>query len=306
MTRSSHNKKNFAACDPQGFSPTFVNIAIRLKSVIVTGASSGIGKDASIALAGAGYRVFGLARSYDRLVELSASLPDRFIPIEFDVTKPETFERIVRDISAKGEVYGLVNNAGYVQPGAVEDFSMPELRMQFETNFFGLVGLTKQVLPLLMNAKSGRIVNLSSMAGLVSLPLIGAYCSTKHALEAVSDALRMELWNTGVKVININPGVIETNIHAITNARLESLKDVSTANGQTASRFAKAYKKYLQDVPKGLPASVVAAAVVEAIASANPKSRYIIGSAREKAGVKLRRFVPDNLFYSQVARRIFS
>ncbi|HEY8140601.1 MAG TPA: SDR family oxidoreductase [Nitrososphaera sp.] len=276
-----------------------------MKSVIVTGASSGIGKDASIALAGAGYRVFGLARSYDRLVELSASLSDRFIPIEFDVTKPETFEKIVRDISSAGEVYGLVNNAGYVQPGAVEDLSMLELRMQFETNFFGLVGFTKQVLPLLMQAKSGRIVNLSSMAGLVSLPLTGAYCSTKHALEAISDALRMELWNTGVKVININPGVIETNIHAITSARVESLS-VSSGNDQTTSRFVKAYRKYLQDVPKGLPATVVSAAILEAIASPNPKSRYIIGSAREKAGVKLRRFMPDNLFYSQVAKRIFS
>ena len=291
---------------PQGFSPTFVNIAIRLKSVIVTGASSGIGKDASIALADAGYRVFGLARSYDRLVELSASLPDRFIPIEFDATKPETFERIVKDISSASEVYGLVNNAGYVQPGAVEDFSMSELRMQFETNFFGLVGFTKQVLPLLLQAKSGRIVNLGSMAGLVSLPLIGAYCSAKHALEAVSDALRMELWNTGVKVININPGVIETNIHAITSARVESLKGITAENEHTSSRFARAYRKYLQDVPKGLPASVVAAVIVEAISSANPKSRYIVGTAKEKAGVKLRRFVPDNLFYSQVAKRIFS
>ncbi len=265
-----------------------------------------MGKDASIALASAGYRVFGLARSYDRLVELSTSLPDRFIPIEFDVTKPGTFERVVRDISSAGEVYGLVNNAGYVQPGAVEDFDMSELRMQFETNFFGLVGFTKQLLPVLMQAKSGRIVNLSSMAGLVSLPLIGAYCSTKHALEAVSDALRMELWNTGIKVININPGVIETNIHAVTSARLESLKGRSSGNGQTTSRFAKAYKKYLQDVPKGLPASAVTAAIVEAINSPNPKSRYIIGSRREKAGVKLRRFMPDNLFYSQVAKRIFS
>ncbi|HEY7733481.1 MAG TPA: SDR family oxidoreductase [Nitrososphaera sp.] len=283
-----------------------MNIAIGLKSVIVTGASSGIGKDASIALANAGYKVFGLARSYDRLVELSASLPDRFIPIEFDVTKPETFEKTVKDISSAGEVYGLVNNAGYVQPGAVEDFSMSELRMQFETNFFGLVGLTKQILPLLMQAKSGRIVNLSSMAGLVSLPLIGAYCATKHALEAVSDALRMELWDTGIKVININPGVIETNIHAITSAKLDSLTVTSPGAGHTTSRFARAYKKYLQDAPRGLPASTVTAAIVEAISSPNPKSRYIIGSAREKAGVRLRHFVPDNLFYSQVAKRIFS
>jgi short-subunit dehydrogenase len=226
--------------------------------------------------------------------------------MEFDVTKPETFDTVIKEIASRGQIYGLINNAGYVQPGAIEDISMSELRMQFETNFFGLVGFTKQVLPFMMQEKGGRIVNLSSMAGLVSLPLIGAYCSTKHALEAVSDALRMELWNTGIKVININPGVVETNIHVVTSAKVESLRGRGSGSGHATSRFAISYKKYLQDVSKGLPASAVTAAILEAISSPNPKLRYIIGSAKERLGVKLRHFVPDNLFYSQVAKRIFS
>jgi len=267
-----------------------------LKSVIVTGASSGIGRAASIMLAKSGYRVFGLARSYDKLKGLAKELPEEsYVPVEFDITRPDTFSSVMASITAKGEIYGLVNNAGYVEPGAFEDISMPDLRIQFETNFFGLLGFTKQVLPLMIQKREGRIVNVSSMAGLISLPLVGAYSATKHALEAISDALRMELYNTGIKVININPGVIETNIHTITKSKTALLKN---------SRFTNAYRKYLEDVPRGLPSRVVAEAIVEAISSRNPKPRYVIGSGREKAGLRLRPFVPDRLFYSQVAKRL--
>jgi len=268
-----------------------------LESVIVTGASSGIGRAATIRLAKSGYKVFGLARSYDKLKALAAELPaENYIPIEFDITRPETFGAVVDGIAARGDIFGLVNNAGYVEPGAIEDIDMADIRVQFETNFFGLVGLTKQVLPFMMQKGEGRIVNTSSMAGLVSLPLIGAYCASKHALEAVADALRMELWNTGIKVVNINPGVIETNIHAVTNSKTAILKK--------KSRFAGAYKKYLEDVSRGLPVSRVADAIAEAISSPDPKPRYIVGSGREKAGLRLRPYIPDRLFYSQVSKRL--
>jgi short-subunit dehydrogenase len=267
-----------------------------LKSVIVTGASSGIGRAACVILAKSGYRVFGLARSYDKLQALAAELPsESYFPVEFDVTRPETFGAAISEISMRDDIFGLVNNAGYVEPGAIEDISIPDLRAQFETNFFGLVGLTKQVLPAMMQKGQGRIVNVSSMAGLVSLPLIGAYCAAKHALEAASDALRMELWNTGIRVVNINPGVIETNIHTVTRSKTNML---------TNSRFANAYRKYLEDVPTGLPATAVADAIFDAVASPNPKTRYVIGSGRERAGVRLRPYIPDRLFYSQVAKRL--
>lgn len=268
-----------------------------MKSVIVTGASSGIGRAASILLAKSGYRVFGLARSYDKLKALAEELPaENYVPVEFDITLQETFDTVVNDISSKGDIFGLVNNAGYVEPGAIEDISIEDLRSQFETNFFGLVGLTKKVLPLMMQKSEGRIVNTSSMAGLISLPLIGAYCASKHALEAVADALRVELWDTGIKVVNINPGVIETNIHSVTNSKTTLLKK--------KSRFAGAYKKYLEDVSAGLPASRVAVAIAKAISSPDPKSRYVIGSGREKAGLRLRPYIPDRLFYSQVSKRL--
>ena len=266
------------------------------KSVIVTGASSGIGRAACEILTKSGYLVFGLARSYDKLQALATQLPsENYVPIEFDVTRSETFGEVVSNIAARGEILALVNNAGYVEPGAIEDISLANLRAQFETNFFGLVGLTKQLLPMMMQKRQGRIVNVSSMAGLVSLPLIGAYCAAKHALEAVSDALRMELWDTGIKVVSINPGVIETNIHTVTRSKTAALSN---------SRFARAYQNYLVDVPKGLPASAVAEAILDAVASPDPKPRYVIGSGREKAGVRLRPYMPDRLFYSQVAKRL--
>lgn len=139
----------------------------RKRSIIVTGASSGIGSAASIKLVELGYQVFGLARSYDKLVSLfSASdrLPkintksdeNLFVPIECDITKPETFDSILNTIVSEAtgnNVFGLVNNAGYVEPGAIEDLDMNNLRSQFETNFFGLVGLTKKILPLMMQQK---------------------------------------------------------------------------------------------------------------------------------------------------------
>jgi short-subunit dehydrogenase len=297
----------------------------RKRAIIVTGASSGIGKAISIKLVELGYQVFGLARSYDKLVTLfSYSADDRpskvnakakeneahFVPIECDITEPKTFDNIIDKIISKATgnmVYGLVNNAGYVEPGAIEDLDMNNLRSQFETNFFGLVGFTKKVLPVMMQQRKeeqgeaeGRIVNVSSVSGLISLPLIGAYSATKYALEAVSDALRMELWNTSIKVITINPGIIETNI---SNTLQRKTQDLINTNKQ--SRFVGAYNKYFAKRKySGLKSSVVADVVCHVLSAPNPKHKYVIGSNKEKIAVKLRPFVPDNLFYSLLVKRI--
>ncbi len=225
------------------------------KSIIITGASSGIGKATVIKLVESGYQVFGLARRYDKLVAISSKLltssrednRDNYIPMEFDITKPERFGSIINDISSKakgGTIYGLVNNAGYVEPGAIEDITVQDLRNQFETNFFGLLEFTKKVLPFMLENNQGRIVNISSVSGLISLPLIGAYSATKYAVEAITDALRMELWNTNIKVVTVNPGLVETNINTISKPKIDNL----IAN---KSRFSEIYRKYLYNVPKG-------------------------------------------------------
>ena len=296
------------------------------KSVIVTGASSGIGKATVIKLIQSGYQVFGLARRYDKLVNLFSSesvskenkKEDFYIPIEFDITKPETFNNvldvIISTTANENTVYGLVNNAGYVEPGAIEDISMNNLRSQFETNFFGLVGFTKKVLPLMMIRRNeeeeggggGRIVNVSSFAGLISLPLIGAYSATKFALEAVSDALRIEVWNKNIKIITINPGVIETDIYNVLKTRIDDLINNNNSNNNNGhSRFIEAYNKYfIKTNYNGLKSSVVADVICNSISSPNPKQKYIIGSTKEKIAIKLRPFIPDKLLSSLIAKQI--
>jgi short-subunit dehydrogenase len=297
------------------------------KSVIVTGASSGIGKATVIKLIQSGYQVFGLARRYDKLVNLFCSesvskenkKEDLYIPIEFDITKPETFNNvldvIISTTANENTVYGLVNNAGYVEPGAIEDISMNNLRSQFETNFFGLVGFTKKVLPLMMIRRNeegggggGRIVNVSSFAGLISLPLIGAYSATKYALEAVSDALRIEVWNKNIKIITINPGVIETDIYDVLKTRTDDLinnNNNSSSNNNGYSRFIEAYNKYfIKTNYNGLKSSVVADVICKSISSPNPKQKYIIGSTKEKIAIRLRPFIPDKLLSSLIAKQI--
>ena len=284
------------------------------KSVIVTGASSGIGKYTVLKLAEYGYQVFGLARRYDKLSNILSSgrlSKDLYIPIEFDITNPETFDDILNSIISKTKqntIYGLVNNAGYVEPGAVEDITMNNLRKQFETNFFGLLGFTKKVLPLMMIQRNGvglgvgaaRIVNVSSLAGLISLPLIGAYSAAKHALEAISDALRMELWDTNIKIITINPGVIETNIYDILKTKVDDI----IANNKH-SRFIGSYNKYfIKRNYAGLKPSVVAKVICNAISSPNPKQKYVVGSTKEKLAVRLKPFIPDSLFYPLISKQI--
>jgi short-subunit dehydrogenase len=280
-----------------------------LKSIIVTGASSGIGKATVIRLVQSGYQVFGLSRRYDQLLALSSELSsynlkdDQYFPAIFDITRYDKFEEVLNNIlsnSSEKTIFGLVNNAGYVEPGAIEDITIENLRAQFETNLFGLVEFTKKVLPLMMQRKEGRIINVSSLSGLISLPLIGAYSATKHALEAISDALRMELWNTNIKVININPGVVETDIYRVIRLKLAIIEK------KKKSRFSNAYNKYLNNIPSGLSAKIVANVIDQAIRSSTPKHRYIIGSSKEKLALRLRPFIPNKLFYSQVAKRILS
>ncbi len=296
----------------------FVVLVILTKSVIVTGASSGIGKETVIRLLQYGYQVFGLARRYDKLT-VDQLLPSHmltprsrdkvaYVPLEFDITKPESFEILDRIFSYAddSEVYGLVNNAGFLEPGAIEDLTMESLRNQFETNFFGHVDFTKRVLKLMKerNRSGCRIVIVSSMAGLISLPLIGAYAASKHALEAVFDALRVELWNTNFKITTINPGVIDTCIYENIQRKTKALLDVQNIN---KTRFANAYNKYfLRNSHSGLNPTVVAKIIVNIIGSPRPRQRYFIGSGREKISIRLLPFIPTKILFPLLANRIHS
>ena len=290
------------------------------KSVIVTGASSGIGKETVIRLLESGYQVIGLARQYDKLateqlqpsykMQSNVSEKHTYVPLEFDIANPKIFTEVINRIASitnDSQIYGLVNNAGYLEPGAIEDLTMTNLRNQFETNFFGHVDFTKRVLALMVerNKSGGRIINVSSFAGLISLPLIGAYAASKHALEAVSDALRVELWNTDIKVITVNPGVINTGIYDTLKRKTEDILNIKNVN---KTRFVEAYNRYLlkSDYYTGLNPISVANVILKAVSSPKPHHRYFVGSRKEILTIRLLPYIPEKLLFTLLANRIHS
>src|ERR1051325_9054443 len=179
------------------------------RSVLITGCSSGIGRCLAAGLKARGYRVFATARKTDDVAALAA---DGFESVALDLASSESIHRAVDDVLARTDnrLYGLINNAGYGQPGAVEDLTRDALRAQFETNVFGTHELTARVLPVFRAQNGGRIVQISSLLGYVALAYRGAYSASKFALEALSDTLRLELRGSGIYVSLIEPGPIAT------------------------------------------------------------------------------------------------
>lgn len=183
----------------------------RPKVVLITGTSSGIGKAAAIEMRGRGWRVFATVRDRDGLVALTQIGRGLIEPLIMDVTDEESVNRAIETIRERaGRLDALVNNAGIAIAGPIEQLTTDDLRNLFEVNVFGLHRVTRAALPLLRESK-GRIVNLSSVSGLTVIPFNGAYAASKHAVEALNDALRMELWGA-VKVISIQPGTVDTPI----------------------------------------------------------------------------------------------
>lgn len=178
------------------------------KVVLITGCSSGIGRATASHLAEAGWTVYATARRVHQIVELQA---EGCRVLSLDVTDEDSMRAAVRIVEeAEGVVDVLVNNAGYSQSGALETLSAERLRAQFDTNVFGLVRMCQLVLPGMRRQRSGTIVNVSSMGGRLTFPGAGAYHASKHAVEALSDALRFEVRGFGVRVVVIEPGIIRT------------------------------------------------------------------------------------------------
>src|SRR5919202_5451914 len=174
-------------------------------AVLITGCSTGIGRATAERLAGNGHTVYATARKPESIADLEAK---GCRTMALDVTDEESMSAAVRAVEeAEGAVGALVNNAGYSQSGAIEDVSMESVRKQFETNVFGLLRMCQLVLPGMRRAASGRIVNVSSMGGRLTFPGGGIYHATKHAVEALSDAMRFEVGGFGVDVVLIEPGL---------------------------------------------------------------------------------------------------
>jgi short-subunit dehydrogenase len=187
------------------------------ETALVTGASSGIGRETSIKLAEKGFQVIVAARRMDRLSDIA----DQFkgvTPKKVDLSDPEDTERFCQEIAALSQpVSVLINNAGYSIRGALEDAPMEAVKRIFEVNLFSLIRVTQACLPGMRRLRKGTIVNLSTIVGKFTFPMGGVYSATKHAVEAISDALRMEVRPFGIKVITIRPGVIATEFNEVAN-----------------------------------------------------------------------------------------
>ncbi len=238
---------------------------------LVTGASSGIGRATALLFAQTGYRVFATVRSDAGDASLRSAVGA--LPIEIlrlDLADEGAASRVVQEVLRRaGRIDVLVNNAGYAKLGAVEDLPRADLRHQFEVNVFAAIQLCREVMPTMRSQHQGRIVNVSSLAGKVSVPLMGAYCASKFALEAFSDALRAEVKPAGIRLALVEPVPVATNFNHL--ARNESHVIL-----RSPSVFAAVYHRMRQEPKERFAASPVRVArtILRAVRSSHPRARY--------------------------------
>ncbi|MDQ1537183.1 MAG: hypothetical protein QOE58_1576 [Actinomycetota bacterium] len=290
-------------------------MAPRHDPVLISGCSSGIGAATAAALVAAGQTVYATARQVASLAELEAL---GCHPLTMDVTSEESMITAVKTVeAAHGRVGTLINNAGYGEYGPIEESDLERVRAMFETNVFGLARLTQLVLPAMRRARSGRIVNIGSMGGRITFPVGGFYHATKYAVEAISDALRVEVRPFGIDVILVEPGLIRTSFEGRVNESLEAgaadkrLECPEGSEGTEGSDSAYAELlaandkrttgSYANDFLATGPESV-AAVIVRALQSARPRSRYVVTPAA-KAMINFRRFGGDRAWDMAMRRQ---
>lgn len=244
------------------------------KSVLITGCSSGIGLCVAQGLKARGYEVFATARNPDDVKHLQQQ---GFKAYRLDLRESETIASTVEQVLQEtgGTLYALFNNGAYGQVGAVEDLSVATLRQQFETNFFGWHDLTCRVIPVMRKQKTGRIIQNSSILGFMTLPYRGAYVATKYAVEGLTDTLRLELAESGIKVSLIEPGPIESRFrdNALKMWR-ENIDPEHSAHKAYYQAMLARLQKQGPATPFTLPPEAVLTKVIHALESPRPKVRY--------------------------------
>ncbi len=258
---------------------------------MITGCSSGIGRATAERLARRGWTVYATARNVGAIAPLEER-GCRLLPL--DVTDEESMRGAVEEVErAEGAVGVLINNAGYSQSGAVEEVPMEKVRRQFETNVFGLARMCQLVLPGMRGQGFGRIVNLSSMGGSLTLPGGGYYHATKHAVEAISDALRFEVRGFGVEVVVIEPGLIRT---GFAETAVDSMgDDGSGPYGGFDKGVARVTRENYERGPLarlGGGPEAVAETMERAISAARPRARYTV-TPSARLLISARRLLPD-------------
>jgi NAD(P)-dependent dehydrogenase (short-subunit alcohol dehydrogenase family) len=262
----------------------------RGKTALVTGASSGIGEVTAARLAAAGYKVYGTSRRGARAGQRSYEM------LPLDVTSEESVAAAVAEVMRlEGRIDLLVNNAGFsVAPAGVEESSIEQARSIFDTNFFGIVRMTRAVVPHMRRQGGGRIINIGSVAGFLPMPYMALYAATKHAIEGYSESLDHELRLSGIRVLVIEPAYINTQFDANLlepDSKLEEYREVRAAVA----------KRLKQNVETGDKADVVADTVLKAALAARPKLRYTAGGVAARLRL-LRRFAPASLMDAGIRR----
>jgi NAD(P)-dependent dehydrogenase (short-subunit alcohol dehydrogenase family) len=244
------------------------------KTVLITGCSSGIGFDAVFALQKRGYRVIASCRKIDDVEKLTQMGVET---LQLDVSDSSSVQSAFATLLTLtgGTLDVLINNAGFGQAGALEDISRETLRKQFETNVFGLMELTNLAIPVMRKQGQGRIINLSSILGLISMPFRGAYNASKYAVEGLSDTLRLELQSSGIKVITIEPGPIESSFRD--NFVDSSLRNITIEQSYFQKQYETMLTSYKQTKTNSMftkkPDAVINK-LIHAIEAKSPKAKY--------------------------------
>ena len=264
---------------------------------VITGSSSGIGFETSTLLAKSGFYTYATVHKLEgegphHLIDTAKKEKLSLEVTQLDVNSDESVTNTINSIAKKNNrIDVVVNNAGYALGGALEETSMEEIRKQFETNFFGAVRVMQAAIPIMRKQGSGKIVNITSMGGRISIPLSTFYHGSKFALEGVSESLQYELASFGIKIILIEPGAVGSNFW-------KSIKIATKANNpnspyaQLASNVSKTFKKMEENA---MHPSEVAKAVLDAVTSDNPHLRYVVGNDASKT-LEVRKNMSDMEF----------
>jgi NAD(P)-dependent dehydrogenase (short-subunit alcohol dehydrogenase family) len=277
----------------------------RRQIALITGSSSGIGFETSLLLARNGIYTYATMRNLSKSQEILDIAKKECLPLKvftLDVTDEKSTQKAIDMVMyEQNRIDVIVNNAGYSLVGALEQISMDEIKEEFETNFFGIIKLIQKVLPQMRKQRSGRIINVSSLAGRIGLPLASAYVSSKFALEGLSESLKYEVQDFGICVILIEPGVIKTNF--IKNLKIGKQVitfkngDVNTSSADLpyAEITQKRISAFKPRFEKGSSPKEVADTILEAVTSDKPKFRYIVGQDASKL-MEIRKNTSDEEF----------
>ena len=271
------------------------------KLALITGASSGFGLLTSLELAKAGFQVVATMRDLSRRAKLdeaalAAGIGGKIDVRELDVTRFPAISTVV-DTAARdyGRIDVLINNAGFPVAGFAEDIKLDELRQQFETNFFGAVAMTKAVLPIMRKQRSGHIIQVSSIGGLLGSFTLSSYSASKHALEGWSESLRLEVAPLGIKVVLVEPGAFDTGIWKQGARMGEEVKKETSPNFQRSLRM----REVINKIPKADPIAV-ASEIVAIAQNPNPKLRYLVGRDA-KIQLAMKRILPWKTYEKVIA-----